>query len=222
MAYEPKTWACGDVVTADALNHMEQGIADSGGGTAGYECVISEIFDGSITTAEQGVMNASTGMQPVSFTLDQSILKVTFNGTEYECEAYQVNPNYPIMYGAPIGQGGFDFSEYPFVVSTQAVEGQKTLTLMTQSAGTYTLNIGVEDVETSGCFERAVKQLSRCLVKFFKGSSHGTLYDVMMVEAGTALEPSDLPTPPSGTTWQNVPTEPITSDITIYSSNPIE
>ena len=30
MAYESKTWECGEVVTADALNHMEQGIADAG------------------------------------------------------------------------------------------------------------------------------------------------------------------------------------------------
>ena len=29
MAYEPKTWECGDVVTADALNKIEQGIADA-------------------------------------------------------------------------------------------------------------------------------------------------------------------------------------------------
>ncbi len=33
MAYEPKEWACGEVVTADALNHIEQGIADAGGGS---------------------------------------------------------------------------------------------------------------------------------------------------------------------------------------------
>lgn len=32
MAYEPKTWVCGETITAEALNHMEQGIA-SGGGT---------------------------------------------------------------------------------------------------------------------------------------------------------------------------------------------
>lgn len=34
MAYEPKTWECGEVVTAEALNNIEQGIADasSGGG----------------------------------------------------------------------------------------------------------------------------------------------------------------------------------------------
>ena len=28
MAYEKKTWETGEVITADALNHLEQGIAD--------------------------------------------------------------------------------------------------------------------------------------------------------------------------------------------------
>lgn len=32
MAYEKQTWQCGDVVTADKLNHIEDGIANSGGG----------------------------------------------------------------------------------------------------------------------------------------------------------------------------------------------
>lgn len=39
MAYEPKVWECGDTITADALNHIEQGIA-SGGGTAVYEMTV--------------------------------------------------------------------------------------------------------------------------------------------------------------------------------------
>lgn len=29
MAYEKQTWACEDIITADKLNHMEQGIADA-------------------------------------------------------------------------------------------------------------------------------------------------------------------------------------------------
>ena len=38
MAYEPKTWECGETITADALNHLEQGLANvGGGGTAVYE-----------------------------------------------------------------------------------------------------------------------------------------------------------------------------------------
>lgn len=34
MAYEPKTWERGEVISADALNHIEQGIAEAGGGGA--------------------------------------------------------------------------------------------------------------------------------------------------------------------------------------------
>ena len=32
MAYEKQTWECGDVITADKMNHMEDGIANAGGG----------------------------------------------------------------------------------------------------------------------------------------------------------------------------------------------
>ena len=31
MAYTPKTWQCGETITADDLNHIEQGIANAGG-----------------------------------------------------------------------------------------------------------------------------------------------------------------------------------------------
>ena len=35
MAYTPKVWACGDTITANDLNHIEEGIAkSSGGGTS--------------------------------------------------------------------------------------------------------------------------------------------------------------------------------------------
>lgn len=30
--YEPKNWKCGDTITADDLNHIEQGVANAGGG----------------------------------------------------------------------------------------------------------------------------------------------------------------------------------------------
>lgn len=35
MSYEKQTWVTGDVVTADKLNHMEDGISNSGGGGTG-------------------------------------------------------------------------------------------------------------------------------------------------------------------------------------------
>ena len=41
MAYEPKTWSCDDTITADDLNHIEQGIANaSGGGTASEPLIV--------------------------------------------------------------------------------------------------------------------------------------------------------------------------------------
>ena len=32
MAYEPTVWQCGDVITAEKLNKIEQALANSGGG----------------------------------------------------------------------------------------------------------------------------------------------------------------------------------------------
>lgn len=32
MSYTPKTWHTGDTVSASDLNHLEQGVADAGGG----------------------------------------------------------------------------------------------------------------------------------------------------------------------------------------------
>lgn len=33
MAYEPTEWKCGDTITAERLNKLEQGVANIGGGT---------------------------------------------------------------------------------------------------------------------------------------------------------------------------------------------
>lgn len=40
MSYEPKEWQCGDTITAEDLNRMEQGIAQGGGGS---ELLVIEI-----------------------------------------------------------------------------------------------------------------------------------------------------------------------------------
>ena len=61
MAYEPTTWECGDVVTAERLNHMEEGIAANatqieeccgGGGTGG---ILSLSYTWREATAEECV-----------------------------------------------------------------------------------------------------------------------------------------------------------------------
>ena len=45
MAYEKQTWTRGDVITAEKLNHMEDGIASGGGGGGGAEFVVKGIID---------------------------------------------------------------------------------------------------------------------------------------------------------------------------------
>jgi len=51
MAYEKQTWQCGEAITADKLNHMEDGIANSGGGGAVYRMTV-ERTDVAIATLE--------------------------------------------------------------------------------------------------------------------------------------------------------------------------
>lgn len=43
MAYTPTNWQCGDVVTAEALNKIEQGIASASGGSGGGESTLVNI-----------------------------------------------------------------------------------------------------------------------------------------------------------------------------------
>ena len=45
MAYEPKTWQCGETVTADDLNHIEQGVAEASEGAGSGLFAIHENVD---------------------------------------------------------------------------------------------------------------------------------------------------------------------------------
>ena len=42
MSYTPTTWATGDVITAEKLNNMENGIANAGSGTSAGNAVVFE------------------------------------------------------------------------------------------------------------------------------------------------------------------------------------
>lgn len=52
MSYEKQTWVNGEVITADKLNHMENGIADGGGGS-GSDNFIVTINPGDSITADK-------------------------------------------------------------------------------------------------------------------------------------------------------------------------
>ena len=47
MAYEPKTWVCGETITADGLNNIEEGVQEALEGSGGVE--VSKIKLGTAT-----------------------------------------------------------------------------------------------------------------------------------------------------------------------------
>ena len=49
MAYEKHTWECGEAITTEKLNHIEEGIANAGEG--GYECEGEIIAEAETLTA---------------------------------------------------------------------------------------------------------------------------------------------------------------------------
>lgn len=51
MSYEKQTWATGDIVTADKLNHMEDGIA-SGGSCYDAEFYVTVVDDAPVITTD--------------------------------------------------------------------------------------------------------------------------------------------------------------------------
>lgn len=151
MAYEPTTWNCGDTITAEKLNKLENGLAECcGGGSAdvGYTCEYVTLTEETVTTAEDGGWIYAD----LSYTtpIEAATIRVTFNGTVYECERVEDNDSYYHYYGAPDN----DWSEYPF----QIVVGDYN-TLYFETAGTYTLKVDSEVATTTECFKRAVKSV---------------------------------------------------------------
>mgnify|MGYP002520365324 CR=1 FL=1 len=86
MAYVKQNWECGQVITADKLNHMEDGIENAGGDCdAGYACYHGgdTIFSETVTLEEstqQGVYEAV--LQYDKIILDTTI-RVSINGGEF-------------------------------------------------------------------------------------------------------------------------------------------
>lgn len=120
----------------------------------GYSCteITTLLTDESVTTVFDDVMNS--GILAYSTSIDADTIRVTFDGTEYTCNAEEALAGK--TYGAPMGEEGVDWSEYPF----QIASGLRN-DLYTESAGTYQIKIETveEVVETTPCFEKAVNSV---------------------------------------------------------------
>lgn len=188
MAYEPKTWQCGEVVSADALNHMEQGIAEAseggGGCDCGYECTeaLVELFNGSLTTTSQGGLSGAffNPSQPIE---GESVV-VTLNGTDYTLP--KVTTPYSTVYGEVDANNNPVFTNYPCAV--MIFNGQNGF--ITPSEGTYQVVISKSGLqaEVSECFTMAVQKVVGSPLKYVKDdpSDHGGVVENLI--SGTTVD----------------------------------
>lgn len=152
MAYEKHTWACGEAITTEKLNHMEDGIAS--GGSAGFECIengtlVTLVDNNTITTTVGEAGNtASFSYGAVDAGGRYPTINVTLEGELYE----NVPLNEDYSYGAPYDDStdAFDWSTYPFNIYGYSI--------VMQYPGTYTVNVdaSIEKVEVTDCFRKAV------------------------------------------------------------------
>ena len=131
--YVPTSWQCGDLITAEAMNKIEQGIANADGGG----CTWVELTDETITTAAGQLGNQGTFSY--AQLVDAETIRVTFDGTQYECSRIDMSSTM-YAYGG-VGQDAFDFSQYPFAIISNSTSSGYRTELCTENAGTYTVKI---------------------------------------------------------------------------------
>lgn len=173
MAYDKHTWTCDEPITVERLNHIEDGIANAGGGECGFECdeEIVTLTEETVTTTAQGEMIVSD--LSYSQFINAETIRVTFDGVEYECPRIAHSSSQNLYGGVDPATLMPDFSQYPFAISSynsgSDVGGRGDTRdidpapnqLVTQTAGTYTIKITAMGmtVTTTQCFEDAVNSV---------------------------------------------------------------
>ena len=135
--------------TSGSLSWPDGFVSGIGSGGSSWQTV----FEGSVTTenTDDGVL----GNINYESVIDADKIKVTFNGTEYECD--KITTPVGNAYGG-IGESGPDFSEYPFaIMSGQGLETAQTI-VYTETAGTYTLKI--EEPQSGGSSDFSTAEVS--------------------------------------------------------------
>ena len=174
MAYTKHTWQCGESISADLLNHMEDGIAEaSGGGSCdcGYECEESwqEIWSYDFNSLSHHTQYGDDyyyeyGANPK---LLPTTIKVEINSEEYILEGTAYS-TYNMYWGAPLVSDGYggkkpDFSgEYQFSIAFKAGEGMPEIELYVPTDGDYDVTISeyAPYITTTDCFKRAVNSVT--------------------------------------------------------------
>ena len=152
MAYEKQTWTTGEVITAEKLNHMEDGIGD-----VGYDCNgnITDLFEETINAVEvyEGVYQAHLAY---SSELSANTLIVTFDGVEYRV-AKSAAPYGGVMYGdLQDGTPAPSFERYPFNIQYSYKGGYD---ISTKTVGEHSVKAQSVEPTIDECFSNVVRQL---------------------------------------------------------------
>lgn len=181
MAYDRYTWVDGEVITAQKLNHIEEGIAE--GGDAGYECEETVYFDGNVVVEEHSDGQGHTWTSgeftttPPKGLLGLDELNIVLNGEEYTLPKTGGNDNYA------------SFTIYsPQRIGIDVGGNLESCSLSVNVAGTYSLKIATHSiVSVSGCFKMAVNDVipeERYIYFDISGSDFGGYY--------TSINPSEI------------------------------
>ena len=146
MAYTPINWQTGQTITAEKLNKMDNG----------WSVEATQLFSETVTTVDdEGDIFAT--LQYAEY-INYDSITVVFNGQSYECAKTDVDGT--SHYGG--------LSEYPFDLQSDPAGAN---TILTETAGTYTVAASVKSVETSTDFGKARGYWeSESTQEFFSGS----------------------------------------------------
>lgn len=154
MAYEKQEWKTGDTITAEKLNHIEDGI-DKAQNRYEINEVRELLFEGSLTTEIEEGSAAYTEFEPIS-PINANEIIVTFNDIEY---IVQKDENYS-CYGEFDGQD-IDYTTFPFFIGVPSYNVTHYY-LYTSEPGTYPIKIESQEteIEISDDFKEAVEACS--------------------------------------------------------------
>jgi len=109
-----------------------------------------------------------------SFTYDEFInaepIIVTFDGVKYTCDRSFPSNDRRSFYGATPAESGYDFSEYPFSISSAKNEVGTLNSIVTQSPGEHTVSISTESITYTDAFKKGVAENSTFYVDFEYGT----------------------------------------------------
>ncbi len=117
MEYTKQTWKTGDIITEEKLNHIEDGIANSGYTITKGEDVV--IFSGDVTTEgdQDDISSCELEIEPIGDAVPPKELSIRYDDVAYVTERQNIASGF-YSYGAHMDEESKlpDFSEYPFCV----------------------------------------------------------------------------------------------------------